>query len=196
MMNRRMLLASIFSTWTVPAWSATWADRLVAAAMTQIGVTVTYDPSYVKLDYPGGDVAMDRGVCTDVIVRAYRAGLGIDLQKLVHEDMRTHFSGYPKTWGLTRPDSNIDHRRVPNLQTFFRRQGAALPVSGNAADYVAGDVVSMMLPGNLPHIAIVGNPLNGTQARPMLIHNIGAGAQLQDVLFAYPVTGHYRFRGA
>ena len=196
MLNRRTLLAAVCCAWATPARSATWADRLVAAALSQVGVTVTYDPSYVKLGYPGGDVPAERGVCTDVIIRAYRAGLGVDLQKLVHEDMAAHFDRYPQLWGLAGPDRNIDHRRVPNLQTFFQRQGAAMPVSDTSADYAAGDVVSMMLPGNLPHIAIVSNAENADRSGPLLIHNIGAGAQLEDVLFVYPVTGHYRFSGA
>lgn len=170
------------------------AERLVAAGLHQIGVTTVYDPAYVTLKYPGGDVALERGVCTDVIVRAYRSGLRIDLQKLVHEDMRANFAAYPRNWGLKRPDRNIDHRRVPNLQAFFTRQGATLPVTDKARDYRPGDIVSHMLPGNLPHIALVSQFASADGGRPLCIHNIGAGARLEDILFTYPITGHYRFR--
>lgn len=170
------------------------AQKLVVAARRQIGVTLTYDPAYSRLDYPGGDVPRERGVCTDVIVRAYRDGLAIDLQVLVHEDMRKAFSAYPALWGLKRTDRNIDHRRVPNLQTFLKRAGAALSVSRDGADYRPGDIVSQMLPGNLPHIGIVADDRSADGARPLLVHNIGAGARLEDVLFAYPLTGHYRYR--
>ena len=167
------------------------AQKLVAAARRQVGVTTAYDPAYSKLDYPGGDVPRERGVCTDVIVRAYRDGLGLDLQVLVHEDMRRAFSAYPPLWGLKRTDRNIDHRRVPNLQAFFKRAGAAL---ANGTDYQPGDIVSQMLPGNLPHIGIVADERTADGARPLVVHNIGAGARIEDVLFAYPATGHYRFR--
>jgi uncharacterized protein YijF (DUF1287 family) len=172
-----------------------WAGKLIAAGLSQIGVTLTYDGAYERIAYPGGDVPESRGVCTDVVVRAYRKGLGIDLQQLVHEDMAAHFHAYPKRWGLTRPDSNIDHRRVPNLQVFFKRQGAALAVSENAGDYAPGDLVTMLLPGHLPHIAIVSNFASDDGKRPLCIHNIGAGARLGDVLFAYDLNGHYRFHG-
>ena len=169
------------------------AGRLVAAARRQVGVTLTYDPAYSRLDYPGGDVPRERGVCTDVVVRAYRDALDIDLQVLVHEDMRRAFSAYPPLWGLKKTDRNIDHRRVPNLQAFFKRAGAALDISANGVDYRPGDVVSQMLPGNLPHIGIVADERTPDGARPLLVHNIGAGARLEDVLFAYRITGHYRY---
>lgn len=170
------------------------AGRLVAAARRQVGVTLTYDAAYSKLDYPGGDVPRERGVCTDVIVRAYRDALGIDLQVLVHEDMRKAFSAYPALWGLKKTDRNIDHRRVPNLQAFFKRAGAAQAISEAGADYRPGDIVSQMLPGNLPHIGIVADERTTDGSRPLVVHNIGAGARLEDVLFAYPITGHYRYR--
>jgi uncharacterized protein YijF (DUF1287 family) len=166
-------------------------DALVAAAMEQTRHQVMYDGSYRVIPYPNGDVPANIGVCTDVIIRAYRA-VGIDLQRLVHEDMRSAFSSYPNLWGLKRPDRNIDHRRVPNLQTFFTRRNAALPRSRNAADYQAGDLVTWMLPGNLPHIGIVSST-RASSGRLMLVHNIGRGPQLEDVLFAYDVTGHYRY---
>lgn len=169
------------------------AERLITAGLHQIGVTTIYDPAYVTLSYPGGDVAPERGVCTDVIVRAYRSGVGLDLQKLVHEDMRKDFTAYPQSWNLKRPDRNIDHRRVPNLQAFFKRKNAQLPVSDAARDYRPGDIVTQMLPGNLPHIALISQFASSDGKRPLCIHNIGAGARLEDILFTYRVTGHYRF---
>jgi uncharacterized protein len=199
MLFRRTLLASGLSSGFVLALPAVLraeekaADRLVAAARKQVGVTLTYDAAYSRLDYPGGDVPRERGVCTDVLVRAYRDGLGIDLQVLVHEDMRRAFSTYPALWGLKKTDRNIDHRRVPNLQTFFKRADAALALSDNGADYRPGDIVSQMLPGNLPHIGIVADARSSDGARPLVVHNIGAGARLEDVLFAYTITGHYRY---
>ncbi|HZW48085.1 MAG TPA: DUF1287 domain-containing protein [Microvirga sp.] len=170
--------------------------RLVNAARVQVGVTLTYNPAYVRLSYPGGDISAEQGVCTDVIVRAYRKALNIDLQKLVHEDMKASFAAYPKQWGLKGPDPNIDHRRVPNLQTLFKRIGASLPVTSDPADYRPGDLVTQMLPGNLPHIAIVSDRRSADGTRPLVIHNIGRGAREEDGLFAFPVTGHYRFMPA
>ena len=178
------------------AWAETTDNpplRLVKAAREQVGVTLTYNPAYVRLSYPGGDVAPEQGVCTDVIVRAYRTALNIDLQKLVHEDMKSSFAAYPKQWGLKKPDSNIDHRRVPNLQTLFQRKNASLPVTNNPADYRPGDLVTQMLPGNLPHIAIVSDRRSADGTRPLVIHNIGRGTREEDGLFAFPITGHYRF---
>jgi uncharacterized protein len=169
------------------------AKKLVEAATSQIGITTLYDPSYVKLAYPNGDVPMDRGVCTDVVIRAYRQGLGIDLQQLVHEDMNRNFASYPKTWGLSKPDPNIDHRRVPNLQRFFKRQNAELAITDDIASYQAGDLVTMLLPGNLPHIGIVSGKKAEDSGRPLLIHNIGAGTREEDILATYPHTGRYRF---
>ena len=165
---------------------------LIAAAIEQTRHGVIYDGSYRRIGYPGGDVSADRGVCTDVIVRAYRA-IGIDLQQRVHEDMVSNFSAYPKHWGMRAPDSNIDHRRVPNLQIFFRRQQGELPVSANAFDYKPGDLVTWRLPGNLPHIGIVSDRVSVDATRFMIVHNIGRGPKLEDMLFDYPITGHYRF---
>jgi hypothetical protein len=172
------------------------ALRLVRAARAQVGVTLSYNPAYVRLAYPGGDVAPEQGVCTDVVVRAYRSALNIDLQELVHEDMRSAFTAYPARLGLKRPDPNIDHRRVPNLQAFLRRKGVSLPVTSKAADYRPGDLVTQMLPGNLPHMGIVSDRRSVDGARPLVIHNIGAGAREEDRLFAFPITGHYRFAPA
>ena len=165
-------------------------NNLAALARQQIGVTVEYNPSYEKLSYPGGDVPMKRGVCTDVVIRALRLK-GIDLQKEVHEDMSRHFSAYPNNWGLRRPDRNIDHRRVPNLQTFFKRRGWSLPVTDNPADYKPGDLVTCTVGGNLPHIMIVSDRSNA-EGVPLIIHNIGGGTEEEDALFMFPLNGHYR----
>ena len=167
------------------------SSRLIEDVRAQIGVITGYDPSYRKLPFPGGDVAQTTGVCTDVIVRAYR-GQNIDLQALVNQDMHAHFSAYPKMWGLKRPDSNIDHRRVPNLQVFFTRHGEKLPVSDKADDYRPGDLVTWMLPGNRPHIGIVSTRRSASHT-PLIIHNIGHGTREEDILFAFPITGHYRY---
>ena len=170
------------------------ALKLISAAEGQIGLTVSYDPNYTKIDYPGGDVPVERGVCTDVIIRAYRQAFGLDLQKLVHEDMIVNFSAYPAKWGLKKPDTNIDHRRVPNLQAFFARKNARLPISKDTVDYKAGDLITMLLPGSLTHIALITHYANSDGTKPMCIHNIGGGAKLEDVLFTFPLTGHYRFQ--
>jgi uncharacterized protein YijF (DUF1287 family) len=171
---------------------ATSAKRLVDAAYAQIGVTRTYDPSYRRIAFPGGDVPLESGVCSDVVVRAYR-GLGIDLQRLVNDDMHRGFAGYPHLWGLTHPDPNIDHRRVANLATFFTRHGERLAISSDAKDYRPGDIVTWrLMPGNLAHIGIIAD--RKVEDRPLVVHNIGAGAQIEDVLFAFPITGHYRYR--
>ena len=176
-----------------------WADAisseaLVKAAKARINVHVVYTPAYVALDYPGGDVPEGTGVCTDVVIRAYRK-LGIDLQVLVHQDMKSAFHTYPKHWGATRPDRNIDHRRVPNLQTFFKRRGASLPVSREPRKYRPGDLVTWNLnpKGWLPHIGIVIDALSEDGERRLIVHNMGEGTVAQDILFRFPITGHYRF---
>jgi uncharacterized protein YijF (DUF1287 family) len=155
-----------------------------------VGVTVHYDPSYRSIPYPGGDVPVDRGVCTDVLVRAYRAA-GVDLQRLVHEDMLAAFDAYPQLWGLSGPDANIDHRRVPNLATFFTRHGEVLSVSGEVGAYSPGDIVTWRLPSGVPHIGFVADRVEN--GRPLVLHNIGAGVRLEDVLFSYKITGHFRY---
>ncbi len=179
---------------SAPARAATFAESLSQAALKQTETEVTCDGSYFKIPYPGGDVPSHLGVCTDVIIRAYRA-LNIDLQKQVHEDMKAHFSLYPKLWGLKRPDTNIDHRRVPNLQTFFTRHGQSLPVTENPDDYKTGDLVTWNLKtiGTLPHIGIVTAERSPDNLRPLIVHNIGAGTALEDMLFSYTITGHYRY---
>ena len=162
--------------------------------MERTSHSVRYDGKYIPIAYPGGDVPSHIGVCTDVVIRAYRQ-LGDDLQKLVHEDMTANFLAYPskRIWGLTTTDTNIDHRRVPNLQTFFSRQGKKLAISNEKRDYRPGNLVTWMLPGNLPHIGIVSNKLHPSTGNPMIVHNIGAGPKLEDMLFNYPITGHYRY---
>lgn len=165
-------------------------ERLPQLARQQIGVTVEYDPSYVVLSYPGGDVAKDRGVCTDVVIRALR-GIGLDLQQAVHEDMKKNFAAYPQRWGLKKPDKNIDHRRVPNLRTYFKRQGWELPLTQQAKDYHPGDIVTCTVAGNLPHIMIVSDSRT-KDGTPLIIHNIGIGTEEEDALFLFPLTGHYR----
>lgn len=171
--------------------ASTPGAELAESARKQIGVTTSYDPAYVTLEYPGGDIPKERGVCTDVAIRALR-DRGADLQKLVHEDMKKHFSKYPKRWGLTRPDKNIDHRRVPNLRTYFTRRGIALKVTKDKAKYLPGDLVTCTVAGNRPHIMIVSDK-KSADGTPLIIHNIGGGARENDDLFTYPITGHYRW---
>lgn len=166
--------------------------KLVNAARKQVGVTKHYDPSYTQLAYPNGDVVSSKGVCTDVVIRALRDAHQLDLQKLVHVDMAKNFALYPKKWGLKKPDANIDHRRVPNLQVYFSRHWQVLSISQNAGDYQAGDVVTVMLPGNLPHIMLVSDKKSFLTNVPLVIHNIGRGTQEEASLFVYKITGHYR----
>ena len=167
------------------------AQSVVRAARGQVGITLYYDPSYTSLKYPGGDVPRAKGVCSDVVIRAFRAA-GVDLQKEVHADMTRSFSAYPKLWNLKRPDKNIDHRRVANLQTFFKRKGKARNITQKGTDYLPGDVVAWRLPTGRLHIGVVSDQ-RATGGRPLVVHNIGAGAQEEDILFAYPVIGHYRY---
>ncbi|MDB6020124.1 MAG: hypothetical protein JWR19_4613 [Pedosphaera sp.] len=167
---------------------------LVTAARNQIGVTVAYDPAYRKLDYPGGDVPKKVGVCTDVIIRAMREQ-GIDLQKEVHEDMVRAFEAYPQKWGLKKPDSNIDHRRVLNLMTYFSRQGYAQSAVEKATNFAAGDIVAWDLGEGVTHIGIVSDK-TGPKGTPLIIHNIGNGTQEEDILFQFHIIGHYRCKGS
>ncbi|WP_423604855.1 DUF1287 domain-containing protein [Sphingomonas sp. MS122] len=167
------------------------AKALIAAARRQVGVTLHYDPAYTRLPFPNGDVPRVKGVCTDVLVRAYRDALALDLQALLNADMRAHFAAYPRSWGLRAPDRNIDHRRVPNLATYFRRRGAALPVPEGAGGWQPGDIFTSLIGGRLPHIGIVSDRRgpNGW----LVIHNIGAGAREEDALAAHPLTGRFRW---
>ncbi|MCL2327962.1 MAG: DUF1287 domain-containing protein [Bacteroidetes bacterium] len=170
--------------------------RLADSAYTLTKQRVIYDPSYVKLDYPNGDVPADRGVCTDVIIRAYRK-MGIDLQKELYEDIKANFDKYPnqKRWGLTKPDRNIDHRRVPNLMVFFERHGTVKKITQNASDYLPGDIVCWDLNGKgLTHIGIVANEKSKDGQRNLIIHNIGGGQVMEDCLFNFTIIGHYSYK--
>lgn len=187
----RSLVLILSLALTAPVLAGSEPSRLTAAAREQVGVTLTYDPAYATLEFPGGDIPRDRGVCTDVVIRALRDGWGIDLQLAVNRDMKADFSAYPALWGLDHPDRNIDHRRVPNLATLFAHIGAEVPLTEGPAPYLPGDIITWKLPGNLDHIGIVSDrrTADGT---PLILHNIGRGAQEEDILFAYPMTGHYR----
>ena len=186
----RIFLGFIFS---VLAASPVFADQaLVEAAQDRLKQRVIYNGAYLKLDYPGGDVPANIGVCTDVLIRSYRAAYGFDFQKAVHEDMKANFSAYPKNWGLKRADRNIDHRRVPNLETYLTRQGASLGISREPSDFLPGDIVSWRLAGRLPHIGIVSDR-KAADGTPLIIHNVGAGPSEDNVLFLYKMNGHFRF---
>ena len=170
--------------------------KLVAAAEDRTHHVVRYDPAYVRIPYPGGDVPGDTGVCIDEVIRSYRS-VGIDLQKEVHEDMEKNFSAYPRQrrWLATRPDTNIDHRRVPNLMVFFSRKGESLAITQVSADYLPGDIVTWDLGGHVPHIGIVVDEQSAEGGRHLIVHNIGQGPQREDVLYAWKITGHYRYYG-
>ncbi|WP_154224164.1 DUF1287 domain-containing protein [Marinicella rhabdoformis] len=185
--------------WLILIWigtvhAATDSELLVKAALERTNHQVRYDGKYVSIAYPNGDVPAEIGVCTDVVIRSYRK-LGIDLQQLVHEDMKANFDAYPskRIWGLSKTDTNIDHRRVPNLRAFFTRKGQSLAISDQAKDYQSGDLVTWMLPNNLPHIGIVTDKKHPQTGNPMIVHNIGLGPKLDDMLFAAKITGHYRY---
>ena len=188
----RLTIILFFFSIMVQGQTTVINKSLSKAALELTKDQVTYDPSYFSIGYPNGDVPKDKGVCTDVIIRAYRK-LGIDLQKEVHLDMKAHFSRYPKLWGLRGTDKNIDHRRVPNLMTFFKRKGAARPISKYAANYKPSDVVAWRLSSGLTHIGIVVNKKSPDQKRYLIVHNIGAGQVLEDCLFDYKIIGHYRY---
>lgn len=166
--------------------------KIIEAAIGQTRITRSYDPAYVKLDYPMGDVPMETGVCSDVVIRAFRQ-VGIDLQQTVHEDMAKNFAAYPNKWGLKRPDTNIDHRRVPNLMMWLKRQGKAVSITANAKDYWPGDIVAWDLGGGITHIGLMTNRLSDDDKTFQVVHNIGAGARLENVLFNWKIIGHYRY---
>ena len=180
----------------IPTERQQFIDKLVAAAIERTNHSVKYVSTYVHIDYPGGDVPADTGVCSDEIIRVYRV-LGVDLQKEVHEDLVKNWQGYPaKTkWHQVHPDSNIDHRRVPNLMVFFARKGESLPISLRAMDYSPGDIVTWDLGGNVPHIGLVVNVKSTEGGRPLIVHNVGQGPKMEDVLFSWEITGHYRYFG-
>lgn len=186
------LFLFLFCVFTANAQN-TFALQLSNSALSLIDNTIKYDPTYFVIKYPNGDIPSDKGVCTDVIIRAYRK-LNIDLQKEVHEDMAKNFSKYPKTWGLKKTDTNIDHRRVPNLAVFFSRFGKVKSTETNPALYIPGDIVTWVLPGNLTHIGIVVNKKSADGKRFLIVHNIGGGQVMEDCLFKYTVTGHYQYQ--
>ncbi len=179
-------------TTSLPANSSPNLKVVIDGAIDQVGKTTSYDNSYQKIDYPNGDVPIETGVCSDVVVRAFRK-VGIDLQKDVHEDMKRNFSAYPTRWGLSGPDANIDHRRVPNLMTYFTRQGKSLSTGGDSETFLPGDIVTWDLGLGSEHIGMVVNVWYKPSQRYLIVHNIGAGTRMDDVLFAWKITGHYRF---
>lgn len=192
-MKRRLLVAACVLALTVTGYAQNdFAGKLSDAAITLTKQTVEYDPQYFSISYPNGDVPAGKGVCTDVVIRAYRK-VGIDLQKEVHEDMKANFSLYPKNWGLKTTDKNIDHRRVPNLMKYFSRFGTVKPITNNAADYKPGDIVAWNLTASVTHIGIVVNKKSPDGQRYMIVHNIGTGQVMDDVLFAYTIIGHYSY---
>jgi uncharacterized protein len=188
---REISLFTLTVVWSVTSY-ANASLKLVQAAKSQVGTTVQYNGRYQKIAYPNGDVPIHTGVCTDVVIRAYRK-LGTDLQVLVHEDMVKSWGAYPRTWGLASPDTNIDHRRVPNLAVFFRRHGQALPGSDDPKAYQVGDLVTWRLPSGVPHIGIVSDQRTPSGV-PLMVHNIGRGTQVEDILFGFTITGHYRYK--
>ena len=170
----------------------TFEEKISDAALSIIDASIQYDPTYFSIKYPNGDVPANKGVCTDVVIRTFRK-LSIDLQKEVHEDMISNFSKYPKIWKLKKPDTNIDHRRVPNLEVFFERKGTKLLISKNANDYKTGEIVTWLIGNKLPHIGIVTAKKSLDGKRPMLVHNVGGGQVLEDCLFSYEIVGHFRY---
>lgn len=194
MVKHILFIALIFGVVMDALSQTAFHARLADSTLTLTQQSVVYDPNYFRIDYPNGDVPANRGVCTDVVIRAYRK-VGIDLQRKVHEDMKANFSKYPKKWGLKSTDRNIDHRRVPNLMTFFGRKGISLPVTTSAKDYIPGDVVCWNLGGAVTHIGIVVNRKSADGVRYLIVHNIGSGQVLEDCLFNFTIIGHYRYGG-
>ncbi len=192
-MTKNLLKTLLFLLTFSPALGQTnFYDQLADSALTLTKQRVQYDPGYFQIDYPNGDVPADKGVCTDVVIRAYRK-LGIDLQKEVHEDMITNFDKYPKNWGLSHTDKNIDHRRVPNLMTFFARNGIEKKRTNDAKDYQPGDIVCWNLKGGITHIGIVSRKKSADGLRNLIVHNIGNGQVLEDCLFRFKIIGHYKY---
>jgi len=191
---KKILIILLF-LWFNSIFAQTVAEKinLSNAALSLTEQSVTYDPAYFSIEYPNGDVPSNKGVCTDVIIRAYRK-LGVDLQKEVHEDMKANFSKYPKIWGLNTTDKNIDHRRVPNLMTYFKRKGGALVITKSSKDYLPGDIVAWNLGGAVTHIGVVVNKKSKDGKRNLIVHNIGAGQVLEDCLFKFKIIGHYRLK--
>lgn len=193
MKNSFKILFLLLLTCSTAVAQPDFYEKLSNAAVELTQQKVVYDGSYFTIPYPNGDVPAGKGVCTDVIIRAYRK-VSIDLQKEVHEDMQANFSLYPKNWGLTRTDKNIDHRRVPNLMVFFSRHGTVKPLTKNAEDYLPGDIVCWNLSGAQTHIGIVVKNRSADGKRHLMVHNIGGGQEMDDCLFAYKIIGHYRYK--
>ncbi len=194
--NRRLFVFSSIGFLATPAIARPpkkASDRLITAAQSQVGITRSYDPAYTRLAFPNGDVPRSKGVCTDVVIRAYRDAFGIDLQAMVNADMKSAFAAYPKRWGLKSTDRNIDHRRVPNLQTFLKRQGAQLPIPADGRFWKPGDIFTSLVGGNLPHIGIISFN-RSIDGKPLIIHNIGSGAREENALFDHKLTGRYRWK--
>jgi len=187
---------SLFVNHATDPQRVAFTRKLVAAAIERTQHTVRYDAAYVRIPYPNGDVPDDTGVCTDEIIRIYRA-VGVDLQKEVHEDLQANFASYPNhsRWGLFQADTNIDHRRVPNLMVFFSRKGERLPTTTNRNDYLPGDLVTWDLSGNVPHIGMVVDRKSASSGNYLVVHNVGRGPKMEDALFAWKITGHYRYFG-
>jgi uncharacterized protein YijF (DUF1287 family) len=189
---KKTIALLFLSMWLGADAQSAFQSRLADSAAMLTKQKVEYDPSYFTIGYPNGDVPKDKGVCTDVVIRAYRK-LGIDLQKEVHEDMKANFHLYPKTWRLSKPDKNIDHRRVPNLMTYFSRHGTVKPITTNSKDYLPGDIVCWNLGGAITHIGIVVKQKSSDGQRYMIMHNIGGGQVIEDCLFNYKIIGHYTY---
>lgn len=183
----------IFTTKLFFVCEATFEEKLSAAAISIVSTSIDYDPTYFKIKYPNGDIPADKGVCTDVIIRSYRK-LDIDLQKEVHDDMKTNFSKYPTRWGLKKTDTNIDHRRVPNLEVFFTRKGHKLAISKLASDYKTGEIVTWMINKKLPHIGLISSKKSVDGKRNLVVHNIGGGQVLEDCLFDFAIVGHFKYK--
>ena len=197
-MRRKIILIVFVSIFFSFYQKDDFFEKLVQQAINQTKIQVKYVPQYVTIKYPNGDVPSNTGVCTDLVIRSYR-GVNIDLQKEVHEDMVKNFKNYPKLWKLKAPDTNIDHRRVPNLMTFFKAKNAVLKITKIALDYKPGDIVTWNLQNKnvvsgITHIGIVTNQKSSDGERYLIAHNIGAGNQLQDMLFDYTIIGHYRYK--
>ena len=193
-MKRGLLVALILCGTLIVCAQDSFGEKLSEAALLLTRQEVVYDPAYYSMGYPGGDVPADRGVCSDVLIRAFRE-VEIDLQEEVHMDMKTNFDLYPRIWGLTQPDPNIDHRRVPNLMKFFERHGTDKPMTADPDDYLPGDIVCWNLGGAITHIGIVVDRRSRNGKRPLIVHNIGGGQVLADCLFDFRIIGHYTYTG-
>ncbi|MGV8091367.1 MAG: DUF1287 domain-containing protein [Mangrovibacterium sp.] len=191
----KRVFLNVLLLWIVPTavGQTNFYDRFADSTMLLTRQIVRYDPRYFQIGYPNGDVPSDKGVCTDVVIRAYRK-LGIDLQKEVHEDMKKNFNQYPKNWGLSHPDKNIDHRRVPNLMTFFKRHGTVKPITDDGGDFLPGDIICWDLGGGVTHIGIVIKKKSPDNKRYLIVHNIGAGQVAEDCLFNFKIIGHYQYK--